>query len=192
MKSRCLLLFVLLCVTSSLFAKTFEPPPIAAVPDEPVQTTWFQFKGSRLPFQTTGTLLKKEYWLTPYVGQKFDKKSKFLRLKVEVGGSNVDEVCCFVPMLFVTDGKETEIPRVEGQQMVDRLFGQSQSVKWDIDLPVALIEDISNAKTVWFTIFGPTRTSIKLTEPQIQMFQKMLGAYKELEPKQGPVPIPAL
>lgn len=156
---------------------------VAIKRDEPLQTTWLVPKKIPSVKSHEGLWRADTYsWQCyPVVGQSFKGDRKWLLLKISIDGPGALDVGSIV--VFAVDGEVVQIPPGDlGRYLT---WGGNRGVEITLSNQETLVSRISGANEVWVTLPEDARVrhSVRLSEPQLQVFRDMIERYRVLEPK---------
>lgn len=153
--------------------------------DVPLQTVWWVPKKAPSIKHHEGLLHADTFTWTcyPAIGQTFKEDKKWLVLKVHIDGpdrfSRAD-------LILSVDGEIVNLPDLDWQSMT--YLGGVPLAEITLKDQDALIQKIATAKEVWITVLpggasgATTRHSVKLSEPQIEVFREVIERYQALKP----------
>jgi len=169
-----------LCVALALGSALAQT--IVSKRDEPLQTTWFSPKKAPSVRTHEGFLQNFNWRFYPVLSQSFKGDEKAVALKIEVDGPGNWSTGAVA--LFTVDGEITSIPiDYYGGVNAFTTLGNNRLVVVTLPNQDALAVKVATAKEVWVTLPDANtgdRRSIKLSEPQLQIFREMMERYRSL------------
>lgn len=175
-------LFAAILVAASHFA-LFAAEGIIERRDAPIQTTWFLPKKAPSTKSHEGLFRADTFsWrCSAIIRQTFRRDKKWLLLRIDLDGPG--NWSTNSSAIFAVDGDVVTIPFGIDSPRSLQMLGGNRGVEITLHGQESLISRIAAAGEVWVTIpdgNSGSRHSVKLSEPQRQIFREILDRYGSL------------